>query len=110
MATRAIDRGGASPLPTLTALVAMWEAIPSFSRPILARLTARMIERMDEIDGDPDLEDTEGNGPLVDERGRPLPGVEVLPGHCEDDEHNSDDEHEEAGWPTIGAQWEISAA
>ena len=30
--------------------------IPSLSRATLARLTDRMIDRMDEIDGDPDLE------------------------------------------------------
>ena len=33
-------------------------AIPSLPRAELARLTERMIDRMDEIDGDPDLEDT----------------------------------------------------
>ena len=35
----------------------MLSAIPNLPRPILARLTARMIDRMDELDGDPDLED-----------------------------------------------------
>ena len=30
--------------------------IPSLPRPLLARLTKIMIDRMDEIDGDPDLE------------------------------------------------------
>lgn len=38
-------------------LDAMLSTIPSLPRPILARLTARMIDRMDELDGDPDLED-----------------------------------------------------
>jgi hypothetical protein len=32
-------------------------AIPSLPRATLARLTTAMIDRMDEIDGDPDLED-----------------------------------------------------
>jgi hypothetical protein len=32
-------------------------AIPSLPRAALARLTEWMIDRMDEIDGDPDLED-----------------------------------------------------
>jgi hypothetical protein len=32
--------------------------IPSLPRPILSRLVARAIERLDEIDGDPDLERT----------------------------------------------------
>lgn len=30
--------------------------IPSLPRPVLSRLVTRMIERMDEIDGDPDFE------------------------------------------------------
>ena len=34
----------------------MFAAIPSLPRAELARLTERMIDRMDEIDGDPDLE------------------------------------------------------
>lgn len=37
----------------------MLSVIPSLPRPILARLTARMIDRMDELDGDPDLEDAD---------------------------------------------------
>lgn len=35
---------------------AIFAAIPSLPRPYLARLTERMIDRLDEIDGDPDLE------------------------------------------------------
>lgn len=34
----------------------MLAAIPSLPRAELARLTMRMIDRMDDIDGDPDLE------------------------------------------------------
>lgn len=34
----------------------MLAAIPSLPRAELARLTTRMIDRMDDIDGDPDLE------------------------------------------------------
>lgn len=37
---------------------AVFALIPSLPRCELARLTDRMINRMDEIDGDPDLEDT----------------------------------------------------
>ena len=44
------EQGGASALPILLA------TLPSLPRPILARLTARMIDRMDELDGDDDLE------------------------------------------------------
>ena len=36
---------------------ALFAAIPSLPRAVLARLTERMIDRMDEIDGDPDDED-----------------------------------------------------
>ena len=44
----------------------MLAAIPSLPRAELARLTMRMIDRMDDIDGDPDLEhlrddDEDGN-------------------------------------------------
>lgn len=34
----------------------LFAAIPSLPRAELSRLTERMIDRMDEIDGDPDLE------------------------------------------------------
>jgi hypothetical protein len=52
-------RGGATALP----LDAMLATIPSLPRPILSRLVARMIERMDEIDPDSDIED---NGDELD--------------------------------------------
>ncbi len=35
---------------------AMLAAIPQFPRPALNRLVARMIDRLDDMDGDPDLE------------------------------------------------------
>ena len=40
----------------LVGLTSMLATIPSLPRAELARLTERMIDRMDEIDGDPDLE------------------------------------------------------
>lgn len=40
-----------------TGVSALFAIIPSLPRAELARLTERMIDRMDEIDGDPDLED-----------------------------------------------------
>lgn len=43
-----------SHLPGSVSLLAV---IPSLPRAELARLTERMIDRMDELDGDPDLED-----------------------------------------------------
>lgn len=57
---------------------AVLAAIPSFPRPVLARLTERMIDRMDEIDGDADIE----------------PNGDELDGHlAEDDFH-----HQNANW------------
>lgn len=54
MATRAYE-GGVAPLPVpLDVLLA---TLPSLPRPVLSRLTARMIERLDELDGDPDFEE-----------------------------------------------------
>jgi len=51
MATKALPEP--APLDVLLA------AIPSLPRPILSQLTARMIERLDELDPDPDLEPEE---------------------------------------------------
>jgi hypothetical protein len=45
--------GRASALPLADALA----IIPSLPRPLLSRLVARAIERLDEMDGDADLED-----------------------------------------------------
>ena len=47
--------GGASALPIALAL------IPSMPRPVLKRLVARMIDRLDEIDGNADLEDDDAD-------------------------------------------------
>lgn len=52
MGTLHAIRGGATALP-LDALLA---TIPSLPRPVLARLVTRMIDRMDELDPDPDAE------------------------------------------------------
>ncbi|WP_157082720.1 hypothetical protein [Sphingomonas asaccharolytica] len=40
----------------LDRLEPMFRAIPSLPRPVLARLTEKMIERLDQLDGDPDAE------------------------------------------------------
>lgn len=48
-------------------LDALLSVLPSMPRPILARLTARLIDRLDEMDGDPDDEDN-GDRELVEER------------------------------------------
>lgn len=46
-------RLGSRPVPEM-----LLSAIPSLPRAVLARLTERMIDRIDEIDGDPDFEDS----------------------------------------------------
>lgn len=56
--------GGASALPIALAV------IPSLPRPYLARLVARMIDRLDELDGDADIEpDDEDMGAEDDPQG-----------------------------------------
>ena len=50
------SRAPAFEAPPLDVLLA---SVPSLPRAILARLTTRMIERMDELDGDPELEGDE---------------------------------------------------
>lgn len=53
------------PMP-LDALLAV---LPSMPRPILTRLSARLIERLDELDGDEDLEDDDPAGGSADDVG-----------------------------------------
>lgn len=52
-------------------LAPMLRVIPSLSRPVLARLTERLLERLDEIDGDNDVElngdETDHCGTMEDE-------------------------------------------
>ena len=57
MATRA-HSGGGRPLPI--ALLA--QAVPMLTRHELTALTARLIDRLDEIDGDADLEEDDPSG------------------------------------------------
>lgn len=40
-------------------LDAILSAVPTLPRAVLSRLVARAIDRLDEIDGDPDLEDSD---------------------------------------------------
>jgi hypothetical protein len=56
MATR-LHQGAASAAPTLP-LDLLLSAIPSLPRPLLSRLTMRLIEHLDEMDADPDLADS----------------------------------------------------
>jgi hypothetical protein len=55
MATRLHPGDGARIIP-FDQLAPMLRAIPSLPRPVLARLTEKLIERLDELDGDCDLE------------------------------------------------------
>jgi hypothetical protein len=52
MASHAPDFGRASALPLSTVLA----SIPSYPRPVIERLVVRLIEHLDEQDGDSDLE------------------------------------------------------
>ena len=53
---RPIHRRDRRARPTPGHISTILSAIPSWPRSTLARLTERMIDRMDQIDGDPDLE------------------------------------------------------
>lgn len=81
MASHAPDFGRASALP----LSAVLASIPSYPRPVIERLVLRLIDHMDEADGDPDQEEDHEDG------------------------GNVEDEGESATWPTFGAQWELRA-
>lgn len=48
-----------SALPASELIDGLLSIIPSLPRPVLDRLVTNMIDRMDEMDGDPDLEDDE---------------------------------------------------
>jgi hypothetical protein len=52
MGSHAPDFGRASPLP----LSAVLASIPSYPRPVIERLCSRLIDHLDERDGDADLE------------------------------------------------------
>jgi hypothetical protein len=52
MALHSHDHGSPSGLP----LAAVLGAIPSYPRPVIERLVLKLIEHLDEQDGDPDLE------------------------------------------------------
>ena len=51
------------PRPHPVTISAVLASLPSLPRPILSRLTMRMIERLDELDGDSDVE---ANGDELD--------------------------------------------
>jgi len=89
MATRAHE-----PQP----LDVLLSTIPSLPRPVLARLTTRLIEHLDEIDGDPDFEQTRDEGEPDFNRYRRHrknqggPGCQISdPGGCEHDGRELED-------------------
>lgn len=62
------------PLPSPAPLDLLLAAIPSLPRPFLARLTARLIDRLDEVDGDPDLEPDDFDEDGHDDEAEPIDG------------------------------------
>ena len=57
------------PRLSMASLTAALEIIPTLPRPLLVRLTARMIDRLDQLDGDCDLEDDDPAGGNPDDTG-----------------------------------------
>lgn len=79
--------GRASSLP----LDLILDTIPSLPRPLLARMVARMIDRLDQIDGDPDLEGQHDEDHLTTafflvDRGGPGCPIADPYGQCDEDE------------------------
>lgn len=86
-------------------LKAALSVIPTLPRAVLARLVARAIERLDEIDGDPDLEpngDEEDGSAAEDDfmyQGGHGPGCDIAdPGGCDHDGREPDHDHEIETW------------
>ncbi|HEY5082705.1 MAG TPA: hypothetical protein VII91_12460 [Bauldia sp.] len=81
MATRITDSMGSRAIGPHMPLDVALAVIPSLPRPILAQLVARAIERLDEMDGDPDLELTGDQNEEDDpaEEDDPDTGVEDSP-------------------------------
>lgn len=57
--------------PDAVPLSLILNAMPSLPRPLLSRLVANLIERLDEMDGDPDREDDDHGGGNVEDEGEP---------------------------------------
>ncbi|MDQ3458593.1 MAG: hypothetical protein M3498_04685 [Deinococcota bacterium] len=95
MASRQIQGGASAPSIPLDQLLS---AIPSLPRPVLSRLTEHLIERLDQIDGDPDVEDSESGNHLVDASGQWCGRAPAPDGPWyEDDEPEEDVGAEEKG-------------
>lgn len=93
MASHAPDFGRAEALP----LSAVLAAIPSYPRPVIERLVGRLIDHLDEQDGDTDLEPTgdeaDGSSAEDDWQHRSVAGglSKVLAFNCEDAEEEGCD-------------------
>lgn len=61
------DRRRHQPPPTVAAMLT---ALPALRRPDLASIAHRAIDRMDEIDGDPDREEDDWPGGNVEDEGQ----------------------------------------
>lgn len=105
MASHAPGFGRASSLP----LSAVLSSARSYPRPVIERLVSRLIEHLDEQDGDPDVEDAtdaedEGLSPFAQ-----LWGAFAGPGCRISDPKEENGDKEMDSWPTEGAQWELGA-
>jgi len=90
MALHSHHYGSPSGLPLAVVLA----SIPSYPRPVIERLVARLIDHLDDEDGDSaDLEDSEGQIWPHDERGRWL--IDASAFDTDDDEDTHDHERED---------------
>ena len=96
MASLHIATRGATTLPLDTLL----SAIPSLPRAMLARLTEQMIDRLDEIDGDTDVElngneldEHDAEDAFSDHYGRGERGIYAMPGCAISDPEDTLDEY-----------------
>lgn len=67
MATR-FNQGAAHAAPTIP-LDILLSVLPSLPRPVLARVTMRLIDHMDTLEDDPDLEEDDPAGGNVEDEG-----------------------------------------
>ena len=67
--------------PSALPLSLLAQAVPMLSRHELASLTERLIDRLDEIDGDPDHEDDDPSGQCDEDDRNTGSGVLVMHGH-----------------------------
>lgn len=86
MATRG-TKGGALAVPPAVPVEILLAQIPSWPRPVLNRLVDRLLQHLDDLDGDPDLE-------AGDEPGAPSGWQDGFPGEPEDAEPDDEGDYE----------------